>query len=364
MMAGVAVGEFQDALVDAFEIIDLEQLVRKRLNEDLENIVKPGNTRYVVFQLIEWADQQGTPVVADLARAAYLERPRNDKIRQIYEKFGMAPAASVQQAGVPVTGAATRATATGFEAMVTSIKSLDMGVWREKMAAIESQVCRIEFSNNPIGTGFLIGPDLVITNYHVMEKPIGGKFPPDKVVCHFDYKALADGSTLDGVTVKLHASDWRVDNSPYSKAEAENQPDRELPGTDQLDYAVVRLERPAGNEPVGTNAAPDAPLRGWIKLNGQPPLEKDMPLLIVQHPDGAPLKFAFDTKSIIAVNANGTRVRYATNTEHGSSGSPCFNIDWELVALHHMGDPAWNSQFNEGIPIGLIAERLGAAFAQ
>ena len=86
-----------------------------------------------------------------------------------------------------------------------------------------------------------------------------------------------------------------------------------------------------------------------------------MPLLIAQHPDGSPLKLALDTEGVTSVNANGTRVRYATNTEGGSSGSPCFNIDWKLVALHHLGDPARDRQkpkFNQGVPIGIIGKRL------
>ena len=341
MMPGVALGEFQQALTNAFDSADLAQLVRIHLNEQLAGITAPGPQKFVVFQLITWAEKQGTPVVAALARAAYLERPQNEGVRQIYEKFGMAPALSVQNAGAAVAGAPNRTTASALEGIVTGLRMVNMGVWREKMAAVESQVCRIEFNNNPMGTGFLIGPDLVLSNYHVMEKPIEGQLAPQKVTCHFDYKALSDGSRLQGMTVKLHTSDWLVDDSRYSEAEADDDPDRELPTGDQLDYAVIRLQRPVGAEPMGPDKNSGGPPRGWIKLNGQPTLEPDMPLLIVQHPDDAPIKLALDTKSVIRINENGTRVRYATNTKHGSSGSPCFNFDWELVALHHLGDPAW-----------------------
>jgi V8-like Glu-specific endopeptidase len=87
-----------------------------------------------------------------------------------------------------------------------------------------------------------------------------------------------------------------------------------------------------------------------------------MPLMIAQHPDGKPLKLAVDTESVIGVNANQTRVRYATNTEPGSSGSPVFDFDWNLVALHHLGDPAYNHPpaYNQGIPINNIRARLAA----
>ena len=68
---------------------------------------------------------------------------------------------------------------------------------------------------------------------------------------------------------------------------------------------------------------------------------------------------AFDTDPKVEVKFGGLRVRYATNTEGGSSGSPCFNKDWDLIALHHYGDPAFGQpKYNQGIPIGKIREHL------
>jgi V8-like Glu-specific endopeptidase len=59
------------------------------------------------------------------------------------------------------------------------------------------------------------------------------------------------------------------------------------------------------------------------------------------------------------VNANRTRVRYATNTEDGSSGSPCFNATWGLIALHHFGEPNVKpATYNQGVPIDVIRDRL------
>jgi len=74
----------------------------------------------------------------------------------------------------------------------------------------------------------------------------------------------------------------------------------------------------------------------------------------LQHPRGGELKLALDTDAIIGVNANGTRLRYRTNTEAGSSGSPCFDANWRLAALHHAGDPNFSlfhrPEYNVGIP--------------
>ena len=50
------------------------------------------------------------------------------------------------------------------------------------------------------------------------------------------------------------------------------------------------------------------------------------------------MKLALDTKAVIGLNGNGTRLRYRTNTEPGASGSPVFTVDWSIVALHHYGD--------------------------
>jgi V8-like Glu-specific endopeptidase len=62
------------------------------------------------------------------------------------------------------------------------------------------------------------------------------------------------------------------------------------------------------------------------------------------------------------LNGNGTRVRYTTTTEPGSSGSPCFGPDWQWVAIHHSGDPKYwaggKPAFNEGIPASAIRRLL------
>jgi hypothetical protein len=363
MMAGVDFGEFQRALVSAFSQRDLETLVRTRLDTRLEDIVSPGTTPYVAYELLDWAERKGSSVVLNLARAAYLENPRNEAIGLIYEKFGMAPAVSVQEGGVIVAGSPRVATARGLEAIVQPrLKAVDMDVWREKLAQVEGQVCRIELNGEARGTGFLVGPDLVLTNYHVLEDVIEGRTPAAAATCRFDYKVLADRTTSEGVTAPLHARDWLIDSSRYSQAEKEKQPSRALPTPDELDFALVRLARPLGGMPLMSGGSDTRRQRGWIPLpTAQPHIDQDMPLLIPQHPNGAPVKLAIETNGVLSINANGTRVRYRTNTDHGSSGSPCFSMDWELVALHHMGDPDWlNPKYNEGVPIGVIRERLAA----
>ncbi|MGL4649089.1 MAG: trypsin-like peptidase domain-containing protein, partial [Caldilineaceae bacterium] len=58
---------------------------------------------------------------------------------------------------------------------------------------------------------------------------------------------------------------------------------------------------------------------------------------------------------------------YLTDTLPGSSGSPCFNDRWEVVALHHSGgwlrEPGAKGTFfrNEGMQMGLVLAGIRAA---
>src|SRR5262249_31257025 len=145
-----------------------------------------------------------------------------------------------------------------------------------------------------------------------------------------------------GTPYTLSEEKWYVDYSEYSDLDSQVNTGTALPRADQLDFALLRLSRPAGLEPMGKQAGPRAQARGWIPL---PVTSYNFPadhaLFIVHHPDNAPLKVSLNTKSIISLNKNGTRVRYRTNTEEGSSGSPCFHAGWGLVALHHASDPIY-----------------------
>jgi hypothetical protein len=238
---------------------------------------------------------------------------------------------------------------------------LNMAEWCERAAKVQDRVCRIELQGNPVGTGFLVGPEVVLTNYHVMEQAIKGQIPPSAVTLRFDYKQLADGTILSGGMHRL-ADDWRIDASPYSTQDLQGLPDDASRDPKELDYALLRVAGAPGNQKVDRKGSDDAPVRGWISVpETEVTFVPNHPLFIVQHPQGTPLKLALDTQAVIAVNANRTRVRYQTNTEPGSSGSPCFDQHWELVALHHLGDPNFHATYNQGIPIaairGLLKER-------
>ncbi len=81
---------------------------------------------------------------------------------------------------------------------------------------------------------------------------------------------------------------------------------------------------------------------------------------IIQHPGGDHKQIAL-YHNIIAYTDN-KRIQYLTDTMPGSSGSPVFDSQWRVVALHHSGgwivEPGTKRQVyrNEGININCIIE--------
>lgn len=362
-------------LLSPQDIEDLSRLLSETLSaDDLEVIVYSSTgdrlheayvgdglpLRNTIYKLLIELEQLG--ITCKFLSSVYDRRPNRSDVREAIACFcptgaqprvGTSAALSLQQGGQPQPDAPPDAFAPGLQRNVRPhLAKIDVRVWLEKFAAIERRVCRIEIAGNALGTGFLVGPQAVLTNWHVVKRAKEGT-KLQNIQCHFDYLLLADGSRQQGVSVKLH-TDGVLDHSPYSDAETTSTPDQPPPTADELDYALLRLAEPLGEQSI------KGCLRGWVELPAAAtPISAGMPLLIVQHPDGAPMKLALDTDSVIGRTANGLRIRYKTNTDPGSSGSPCFSMDWDLIALHHYGDPAWQApQFNQGIPAELIRKRI------
>ncbi|HEU4766746.1 MAG TPA: serine protease, partial [Pyrinomonadaceae bacterium] len=284
----------------------------------------------------------------------------NQTLFEFAQHIGVAPVTLVGKAGdlKPTTNQ------TALQREVRNTNTLlDIAQWRQRLFEVEQQVCRVEIKSSErmiYGTGFLVGPGAVLTNHHVMKPVIDKQVPAEKVSFRFDYKIMEDGDTINsGSVYRLAKKNWLIDESEHSPLDETADTNGAVPEATELDYALVQLDAEPGKLPVGANASPQAPKRKWITLSDKKyDFPVDAALYIVQHPQGEPLKMCLDTEAIIETNSNGTRVRYKTNTEPGSSGSPCFNRDWELVALHHAGDPNYEklkkADYNQGVPTDMI----------
>lgn len=359
-LSGAEVEHLSRVLRDTLSDSDLESIVYTSTGDRLydEYVGRGLPLKRTIYDLLIELEKSGlTPVVL---RCVYQRRKQNPAVqaeiaRLVPEAASMPESdgadLSVQQAGVPQPGAPERAAAPGLQCNVRpNLAKLDIQVWAERLMQIERRVCRVEHDGRAAGTGFLVGPEVVLTNWHVVEGASkAGTL--GQLACRFDYLRLADASRQPGVVIPLHG-DGCLDSRPYSPAETTATPASPEPAAGELDYALLRLAQPAGQ--------PDGSGRGWIALPADAvKAGAGAPLLIVQHPDGAPMKLALDTEAVIGRNPGGTRIRYKTNTDPGSSGSPCFTMDWDLIALHHFGDPAWQAPlFNQGVPAELIRRSI------
>jgi len=346
---------FRNALFGAFSTqASLSDFLFNRWDATLDEVsapVKPVPQN--IADLITYVEDRSE--TAELLVAARASRPADAQLLELAQRFSLAadaPSGPELQETIDETNS-----------------FLNPATWAQSLGQIEGRVCRIERRSLPnaraLGTGFLVGPDVVVTNYHVVRRLLEAKEKAAQYLVRFDHKVLADGLTVNPGTEYELAKDWDLASSPFSTLDTRAQPHPD-PAADELDFAFLRIEGGPGDHPIpaGKGAEDDAPLRGWIGTSDTDHEFVDRsPIFILQHPEGGPLKLALDTDGAIGLNGNRTRARYRTNTERGSSGSPCFDQNWRLVALHHSGDPMYQQEFpdkswNEGIPFSAIRGHL------
>jgi Trypsin-like peptidase domain len=231
----------------------------------------------------------------------------------------------------------------------------DTVLWHARLGERLRQVARVEVpleaDGTVTGTGFLVAPNLVLTNYHVVARILDGEAQPEAVRVRFDH-AVNPGDPVpkQGTVIGL-ATNWLAAWRPYSAVDLKVDSGDQLPDKDELDFAFLRLASPL-------------PDRGRVRLSrpvGKAPgLVAGDWLIILQHPGAEPLKQAFGLS--LGENQNHTRLRYKVTTDEGSSGSPVLNERLDLVALHHAGDPnfeKWHTaEYNAAIPVPALLDYL------
>lgn len=266
-----------------------------------------------------------------------------------------------------------------FEALIDHYPgTFDAGLWTGRAAEAESRVCLISdgATGRPLGTGFLVGPEAVLTNYHVARPFIEGG-DPARLRFRFDFMLLPDGA-LGGAAAPLSAAlpDWLIDHSPVHPSDAP----LDHPGTpddppappgvpaDALDYALLRVAGQPGKATVGGAAAPAGrgKPRGWLRLEGASfDFAAHRALLVLHHMQGRPLQLSINTNSFAADNAAAnaagpTRVYHRSNTDLGSSGAPVLSLDWDLVALHQGSSTIGGQTLNRAVPTAAIHALLAS----
>ncbi|MBB4232176.1 DNA/RNA non-specific endonuclease [Rhizobium mongolense] len=234
---------------------------------------------------------------------------------------------------------------TGFERIIgesdlTSINYLERG----KRAA--AAVCRIRVPSPGgewYGTGFLVGPRLLMTNAHVL----GNEIEAGQAEAEFGYEHDVDGVLGSPIQYNL---------MPHEIFFSDPQADVTFVSVAPVSDKGIPLER-----------------FGWLSLlplSGKA-VEGEW-VTIIQHPGGGPKQISIRANQIVNLDVSALKldsfIHYLTDTEPGSSGSPVLNDQWQVVALHHKAvaapaDPAkptapvkWIG--NEGVRISAIFKLL------
>lgn len=192
------------------------------------------------------------------------------------------------------------------------------------------------------GTGFLVAPSILMTNAHVLPTP---EFSKDSLV-QFNYEMDMLGNEEDPSTFKLDPDALFI-TSPKEK----------------LDFTLVKVaekDGKAAGEKWGTIRLINNPAKVMVGEN----------VNIIEHPNGRRKEVVIQENEITGLYEGGY-IHYEADTLRGSSGSPVFNNQWFVVAIHHSGvykrdqngdvviqngEPVYQS--NEGIRISSIVEYL------
>ena len=347
---GQEVGKLLEMVMEVTTPDDFRLLLKTKLDKNFYALTSSSSKfRIQVFDIIENANSKLWHL--DLLTALTDENSNNDELLKFASEF-------IQ----------TNANTSNLEKIVNDYSNFyPPDVLRTKLFELENQVCQIEFDSFPAGTGFLVGHDKVLTNYHVMEAVFENIINASSVKCRFDYKVTTDSNKIyDGTFVSL-SSDPVLAYSKYSQKDLVHTPTSESWGEEELDYCLIQLERSIGKEIPGINrtgtpltqSSGNEDIRGWVHFKDTDlSYDPNSPIFIMQHPKRQALKLSMGRLDKNPMNANKTRFRYDANTLRGSSGSPCFNHNWNWIGIHHAGDPDWEPEYNQGIPIELIIKSL------
>jgi V8-like Glu-specific endopeptidase len=170
-------------------------------------------------------------------------------------------------------------------------------------------VVRVDWNGQPNASGFLVAPDLMMTNHHVINEVT----VRSAQACFFD-----------------EVADQQEKEEPRTQVIARIAGTESLLYTDKdLDVSVVRLQ-----------GSPH--LRRYLPLRPAV-LQQNNRVVIIQHPGGYPKQVSLQNN--LVADANARLVQYYTSTRAGSSGSPVLDDNFAVVAIHHgtVHNPAWDN---------------------
>ena len=161
-------------------------------------------------------------------------------------------------------------------------------------------------------TGFMVSERLLLTNWHVFKE----KEAVGQSEIEFSYELDMYGRSL-GLRIVFA----RADDFYFSRKD--------------LNYCVVAVEANdiSGDVPLSSIGYHFLdPMLGKLGEEGKELLN------IIHHPGGDYQQLSIRENRFTKILPS--TIWYETDTAQGSSGSPVFNDQWQIVALHHSGIPS------------------------
>ncbi|MGF1475009.1 MAG: trypsin-like serine peptidase [Geminicoccaceae bacterium] len=236
-------------------------------------------------------------------------------------------------------------------------------------AEVQKAVARVKIGGG-FGTGSLISNSLLLTNNHV----IPSKQVANTAEAQFNFQLDESGAALAPDVYRCVPDSFFYTNRSLDftivrlRGRRLHQPT--LPVTPPFtvdNQAVIGATGPAIiNPPLQLPNLFITPGMRWGHLSlPTRPLTYVLNsfINIIQHPSARRKEVALQENVIDRVLTNA--IRYTTDTEPGSSGSPVFDNKWDLVALHNAGGDRNNGVWinNNGIRADRIVADLRSQFA-
>lgn len=254
----------------------------------------------------------------------YLNQQENDYVRKIIDQYQlMAPISNISYKGnSTVTG-------TEYEKILESVtmeNTIKPVNFFSQAVELSRSVCYIANKNNA-GTGFLIGKNIILTNNHVIKD----NSLIEDYIFRFNYQ-------LDINNLPEKHEDYRANSKGIFYTNV------------NLDYTIIELQGLTNNK------------WGYIPLKSNKINVGDR-VNIIQHPAAMPKSICVQHNFVERID--NYYIQYLTSTMKGSSGSPVFDDQWNILALHHAGRILTENEGkktpyyrNEGILISSILDDL------
>jgi endonuclease G, mitochondrial len=339
--------QLRNALTSGFRSYpSLKIFVSDNFEFRLSEIANSTATRVAADDLIEHCEELGEE--SELILALHKERPRNADVQKLMSRLQ-----AFFQQRLLLDPSTAESIDLPFElpALYTDIQleswlprrlsyEVDVGKLRCGLQ-LANAVCKVSFTDRKTtGTGVLIAPDLVLTNYHVISKQEIQERSQltekaQTLLFEFGFVSREHHTPVRPDTFEIESTDPIVACSPPA----------------ELDYVLLRVEPRIQSfdyiKPVPLGSA-----TGSISPNDG--------LNVLQHPEGDVMQASLSGSGVVQVDAGRGRIWYVNRTMGGSSGSPCFSDDWQMVALHHASMSRGFGSIREGILFtSILAEISG-----